>query len=68
MPMTLKDVRIPRLLAEAPVFSEPDRTLLARQVFLIVRAFILSSALLQLAGLESIRQRVLRRRQDRLAR
>jgi PAS domain S-box-containing protein len=47
--MTLKDLRIPRLLAEAPVFADADRTLLARQVFLIVRAFILSSALLQLA-------------------
>lgn len=47
--MTLKPLRIPRLLAEAPVFANMEKTLLARQVFLIVRAFILSSAVLQLA-------------------
>ncbi len=47
--MTLKRFRIPRLLVQAPAFAEMERTLLARQVFLIVRAFILSSAILQLA-------------------
>ncbi len=47
--MTLKFPRLPRLLAGAPVFADADRTLLARRVFLIVRAFIFSSALLQLA-------------------
>ena len=46
--MTLKAPRIPRLLAEAPAFADVERTLLARQVFLIVRAFILSSSVLQL--------------------
>ena len=47
--MTLTFLRIPRLLAEAPAFADMERTLLARQVFLIVRAFILSTVLLQLA-------------------
>jgi PAS domain S-box-containing protein len=35
-------------LTEAPVYPDPDQSLLARQVFLIVRAFIVSSVALQL--------------------
>lgn len=44
------------------------RALLLHPPTALTRVNLLGSALLQLAGLESIRQRVLRRRQDRLAR
>jgi two-component system cell cycle sensor histidine kinase/response regulator CckA len=38
----------PGLFLKAPAFADPNKTLAARQVFTIVRAFILSSAFLQI--------------------
>jgi len=46
--MALKDALALRLFAQAPEFPDPEKTLLARQIFLIVRAFLLFSAVLQL--------------------
>ncbi len=42
---------IARHFFKAPVFADPDRNLAARQIFTIVRAFILSSVFLQLVQL-----------------
>ncbi len=46
--MTLKAALFPKLFLMAPEFPDSERTLAARQVFLIVRAFIVSSVILQL--------------------
>jgi len=46
--MNLKNALVSRLFSQAPQFPDSDRTLLSRQVFLIVRAFVVSAVILQL--------------------
>ena len=46
--MRLKETLVGRLFTQVPGLADPDRTLIARQVFFIVRAFVVSSVFLQI--------------------
>ena len=46
--MALKETPALMMLTRAPEFTDPEQTLLSRQIFLIVRAFVVSAVILQL--------------------